>query len=205
MIQIPRIIFRTVPKRTTPEVEGFWRRACELHPDWRHITYRDPIDPALFPMTSPLWRRCRSGAQKAGLIRLEALLRHGGIYLDSDVEVLRSLHPLLQLEGFAAFEDPGVIPDAVLGARLGHPAIDACLRLAIERLEAASGDWRTDGPWGCGPGVTTTVLPGRDDFFILAPSSFYPYHYTEKERRNEDFSILPWVYGVHHWHNSWQG
>jgi hypothetical protein len=82
---IPRRLIRTVPEQTVDEVEGFWSRVVELHPGWEHVTYRDPIDAALFPVTSPLWGRCRSGAQRAGLIRLEALARVGGIYLDSDV------------------------------------------------------------------------------------------------------------------------
>lgn len=202
-MSLPRLIFRTIPEGPEREdVARWWAGVQALHPGWFCITYQDPLPPSQFPITAPLWDRCVSGAQKAGLIRLEALHRHGGIYLDSDVEVFRNLGPLLQVEGFAAYEDPGVIPDAVLGAKAAHPAIAECLTLACQRLVAASGQWQTDGPWGTGPGVTTTVLAGRDDFLVLPPDSFYRIHYTQKARLGEP--PLPFEFGRHHWHNSWQ-
>lgn len=199
---IPRRIVRTVPAETTEDVERFWRHTVDLHPEWEMVTYRDPIDPALFPVTSSFWPLCKNGAQLAGLVRLEALL-DGGIYLDSDIELYRPLTPLLSCQAFAAWEDPGVVPDAVLGAEAGHRAIRECLALALERLQSDSTDWRTgNGAWSTGPGVTTTVLVGRDDVLLLSPSSFYPIHYSNKEaiphhRRD------PWNFGMHHWHASW--
>ena len=36
--------------------------------------------------------------------RLDILYDHGGIYLDTDVEVLKSLNDLLDLDGFCGFE-----------------------------------------------------------------------------------------------------
>lgn len=204
---IPARLLRTVPEHTTAEVEAFWSHACDLHPTWEHVTHREPIDPAWFPLTGHLFDRCRSGAQKAGLIRLELLLHGGGVYLDSDVQLYRPLDALRPLGGFAAWEDPDTVPDAVLGAEAEHPAIRECLRLAIERLTSDGGDWRTgNGAWSTGPGVTTTVLPGRDDFALLPPGSFYPYHWNEKQRRHEDHATAqPWAFGAHHWHHSWAG
>lgn len=205
---IPPRLIRTVPAETSDEVEAFWATACELHPGWEHITYRDPIDPADFPATADLWPRCRSGAQRAGLIRLEALARHGGIYIDSDVELYRNLRPLLGVPAFAGYEDPGVVPDAVLGAYAGHPAILECLALAIARLTGSQRGttWRdNDGAWATGPGVTTTILPGRDDVLLLPPGSFYPLHYTHKA--GADWAAVreanPWAFGAHRWHASW--
>lgn len=193
---IPRLIFRTVPAATSGEVEQFWADTTVLHAGWQMITYRDPIDPDLFPLSSPHWDRCTSGAQRAGLIRLEGLLRHGGIYLDSDVEVYRPLDSLLGVAAFAAWEDAKVVPDAVLGAKPAHPAIGDCLERAIDVLE--------QGPWASGPGVTTAVLPGRADVLLLPPGSWYPYHYSQRDRRHDDHRTTnPWAFGAHHWEGSW--
>lgn len=202
---IPPRLIRSIPAEVTAEVEDFWDKACDLHPDWDHVTFREPIDPAWFPYTSDLWPLCQNGAQKAGLIRLEALLHGGGIYIDSDVELYRPLDPLSSLRGFAAWEDERVVPDAVLGAEADHPAIRACLALASDRiLDRTNADWATGYPtWSTGPGVTTTVLPGRDDFLLLPPWSFYPYHYKDRHRRNENHATAPWVFGAHHWAGSW--
>lgn len=202
---IPRRIIRSVPAATTAEVEAFWSKAQDLHPGWELATYRDPIDPDGFPLTSPDWHRCTSGAQLAGLVRLEALYHHGGIWLDSDVEVYRPLDPLLGCQAFACWEDTEVVPDAVLGAEAHHPAIEECISLALARLRSARSDWRTgSGAWATGPGVTTTVLPGRSDVLLLPPGSFYPYNYRELARRHEDHAKAnPWAFGAHHWAGSW--
>jgi mannosyltransferase OCH1-like enzyme len=203
---IPARLIRTVPAETDDEVERWWAGACQVHPHWEHLTLRDPIDPDLFPTTSPHWSECGSGAQLAGLVRLEALWRWGGVYIDSDVEVFRPFDSLRPLSAFAAYEDPGVIPDAVIGSIAGHPAIRACLDLALSRLRIDEGDWRTNaGPWATGPGVTTTIFPGRSDVLCLPPATFYPYHYSEE--RPEDMALFraerPWAFAAHHWRHSW--
>jgi mannosyltransferase OCH1-like enzyme len=194
---IPRIICRSVPADTTETVEEAWEHIRDLHPGWELVTYRDPIDPDLFPITSYAWPHCTSGAQLAGLLRLEALHRHGGIYLDSDVELYRPLDPFLVLRAFAAWEDTHTIPDAVLGAEPGHDAIATALELALARL--------SEGPWASGPGVITEIFSAHPDVMVLPPAVFYPYHYSERERRGENFGTAPWCYGVHHWAASWLG
>lgn len=205
---IPPTLIRSVPEQPNEQQERLWRIACDLHPDWRHVTYRDPIDPAAFPITAPHWRRCTSGAQLAGLVRLEALHSHGGIWLDSDVELHRPLGPLLQCSAFAAWEDRTIVPDAVLGAEQGHPAIAACLDLALARITGNGRTWMDDrGAWSTGPGVTTTLLPGRDDVVLLGPESFYPIHYSPRETLAERIAghdPAPWTFGTHLWAWSWR-
>lgn len=193
---IPRILHRTVPYNVSKQANDYWAEWGELHPDWEMMNWQDPLDPDRFPMTAEHWVRCTSGAQFAGLIRLEVLYRYGGVYVDSDVQPYRSLEPLLGVRAFAAWEDRNCVPDAVIGAEPEHPAIAECLEKAIARLE--------EGPWESGPGVTTEVLPNRPDVLLLPPGSFYPYHYREKQRKGEDFmSTQPWAFAAHHWDGSW--
>lgn len=203
---IPARLLRTVPAQTSQEVEHFWSHACDLHLAWDHVTFRDPIDPKLFPLSSSYWDRCTSGAQLAGLVRLEALWHQGGIYLDSDCQLFRSLDPLREHQAFAAWEDENTVPDAVLGAEARHPAILACLQLALRRLGSdnqQNTDWRTDSrAWSTGPGVTTTVLVDRPDVHLYAPIAFYPVHYSEKEHLDE-FVPGPDTFLMHRWHASW--
>ena len=208
---IPRIVFRTVPVETTAEVEELWAGVEALHPGWRSITYRDPLDPVEWPRTAPYWSLVENGAQLAGLIRLEALARHGGVYLDSDVRLYRPLDPLLDLAGFAGYEDRTIVPDAVLGFEAGHPVVEEALGLAIARLRGISGEarsWQTDrGAWATGPGVTTALLPTRDDVLVLPPDAFYPVHYAPRETlaaRLDEFEPAPWTFGVHLWSWSWR-
>lgn len=200
---IPRRIIRSVPTETSDQVEQFWKIATELHPDWEMVTYRDPIDPDLFPITSPVWPLAKTGAQLAGLVRIEALWHAGGVWLDSDVEMFKPLTPLLHCSAFAGWEDPNTVPDAVLGAEPGHPGIEACLDEAIRRIQTTNADWRIgNGAWSTGPGVTTLVLPTFDDVLLLPPGSFYPVHYSEKHELAHH-QPAPWTFGLHHWAASW--
>jgi glycosyl transferase family 7 (putative galactosyltransferase)/glycosyl transferase-like sugar-binding protein len=196
---IPRILHRVVPEVSPPEAEEWWERFGELHPDWTLMTHRDPLKPKEWPLTARHWGKCRTGAQLAGLIRLEALWRWGGIYVDQDVEPFRSLEPLLSLHAFAAWEDQRCVPDAVLGAEPEHPAIRRCLDLAIKRLPL--------GTWKSGAGVTTEVLPNRSDVMLLPPASFYAIHYRDPERETKmahfDATQEPWAFALHRYWGSW--
>lgn len=193
---IPRILHRVVPEQRNVQSDEWWARFEELHPDWELMTHRDPLDPEEWPLTAAHWDKVANGAQFADLIRLEALLRFGGVYVDQDVEPLRPLDALLSLSAFAAWEDPRSVPNAVMGATPDHPAVWACLELMIERLPGET--------WQSGPGVLTEILPNRSDVLLLPPGSFYPYHYKEKERAGEDFrKTQPWAFVAHHWWGSW--
>lgn len=195
---IPRILHRTVPAETTDEVEVWWDRFGELHPHWDLRTYREPIDPTLFPLTSGVWDKCQNGAQKAGLIRLEALVTYGGVYVDSDVEPFRALDPLLPLPAFCGWEDDTTIPDAVLGARRGHPAFAEALKAAVKAVRSGRDAWTS------GPGVTTKLLRDRHDVLCLPPGALYPYHYLAKAERDATTpESAPWAFVAHHWHHSW--
>lgn len=194
---IPKIIHRTLPERVDEQVEKWWADFAVLHPDWELRTWRDPLNPSDFPLTGHLHSQCSSGAQKAGLVRLELLVTHGGVYVDSDVQPVRPLDALMHLPAFAAWEDERVVPDAVMAAIPQHPAFRQMLAQAVRLIEMGDGN-----AWTTGPGVSTAVLPGRDDVLLLPPGSFYPVHYKEKGKlgtRNE----LPWVFLEHKWHHSW--
>lgn len=199
---IPRILFRTVPAETTAEVEAWWEHACSLHPGWEHRTYRDPIDPTDWA-TSDLWPKCLAGAQFADVIRLEALERHGGVYVDSDVEVFRPFTPLLGVEMFAGWEDDQSIPNAVLGAVPHHPAVRLALHRIREYIEHPHESRSTaERIWIAGN--MTTVLQGRPDVLTLPPGSLYPVHYRETSDVRDPMRAWPWAFCRHHWRHSWK-
>lgn len=194
---IPRNLFRTCQEATSREVEDWWADAKLIHPGWNHVTVREPVDPDQFPISAPAWPLCGSGAQKAGLIRLELIHTYGGVYIDSDVQVVRSFEPLRSCGLFAAWEDERVIPDAVFGAEAGHPVVLEMLQIAVTLVELGQ------GAWASGPGVFTDVLPTCNRAVIFPPLAFYPYHYRNKHERNLPHAQRPWVFCIHHWAGSW--
>jgi mannosyltransferase OCH1-like enzyme len=193
---IPTTIHRVVPEHGPEIAEVWWKEFGRLHPGWRLMTHRDPLDPAAWPITSPHWAQAANGAQLADLVRLEALFKWGGIYVDQDVQPFRSFTPFLPLQAFAAWEDDAVIPNAIMGARAAHPAILECLHECIKRLR--------QGVWAAGPGVTTRVLQRHPDVMLFPPHMFYAVHYKDPERDVKMFQPpSPWEYARHHYWGSW--
>lgn len=69
----------------------------------------------------------------ADYIRFYALYHFGGIYLDSDVEVLKSFDDLLGRAYFLGEEYGGDIEAAVIGAEPGLPWVKECLEYYSDR------------------------------------------------------------------------
>jgi mannosyltransferase OCH1-like enzyme len=53
------------------------------------------------------------------VVRLDVLKEFGGVYLDSDVEILRSLNDLLALNAFSGFEDNEYVPTGLMASEKG--------------------------------------------------------------------------------------
>ena len=56
-------------------------------------------------------------------IRARAIYEQGGIYLDTDVRVLKKLDPLLKNQAFIGFENNDYLSAAIFGAEAYHPFI----------------------------------------------------------------------------------
>lgn len=195
---IPRRLVRTVPEETSPDCEALWDTACQLHPNWEHVTWRDPVNPQDFPITSPFWGDCETGAQLADLIRAEDLFHRGGWYIDSDVWMRRPLDELCVFDAVAAWEDHLHIPNAVLGFTPEHPALRRVLDLSIER--------RHQGTWLAGVGVTTEVFK-HSNVVLLPPGAFYPVSWQDAHKQMTDWSevakLNPWCWAIHKYAASW--
>lgn len=69
----------------------------------------------------------------ADYIRFYALYNYGGIYLDSDVEVLKSFDDLLQFPYFIGAEKAGTIEAAIIGTEKGTEWIKSCMNYYTNR------------------------------------------------------------------------
>ena len=75
-------------------------------------------------------------------VRLHALNLYGGIYMDTDVEILKSLDPFLHEKGFAGFERIDGIQTGLMAAEKGHPFIRE-LKQEYEKLHFSESRWKT--------------------------------------------------------------
>ena len=56
----------------------------------------------------------------ADYARLKALSEFGGIYLDTDMEIIKDISHILESECFVGVEDSGLVNAAVIGAKRPH-------------------------------------------------------------------------------------
>ena len=152
-----------------------------------------------------LFDRAVPYSQKADFARYEVVHRFGGVYLDTDLECLRPIDPLLNGYRFFSGREPSRnVAAGIFGATPGHPI----MREVIERLPASCLVYPADQlSYTTGPMILNRVLrdgawEGRSDVRIFPTAYFYPYAGGEPWRRNETF---PRAYAVHHWGHSWKG
>ena len=183
-----------------------WRA---LHPDWEFRLWTEAdigrarfVDEAL---SVGAWSRA------SDYVRMDVLAREGGVYLDTDVDLLRPLDPLLDNRAFLGFQDETIadqlVNGAVLGAEAGHWLPVAC-RAWFDEQE----DGKTDIGYFAGPGLLTTMLRQRgltgyhDDPVEIADTMLYPrrFFYPVSWRRAlPRLPIGPDTYAIHRWAASW--
>lgn len=80
----------------------------------------DNFDLDLYPYVREAYDN-RKFAFVTDVVRLYALYKEGGIYMDTDVEVLKPLDNLLKYEAVSGFESSNQIPTGLMACREGHP------------------------------------------------------------------------------------
>ncbi len=187
-----------------------WR---ETNPDYQFTLWNETnID---FSMN--LLRRAyneRKWAKVADITRLVAIMRHGGIYLDTDIRLCKPLDPLLHHKCFFGFqnEQPSRdwVANGVIGAEPGHWFIAQALTslLSIKTLPGG-----LERPTKFGPKLITRLLLAEGlqayspsgvqvkDIFVCPTKYFFPYPYGAEFHNS---CITPETYGVHFWERSWE-
>lgn len=158
-------------------------------------------------------------------MRLRVLYEYGGIYLDADVEVLRSMDNFLKNRTFLGMQFPSIpigtgsykemINGAIMGSIKGQAILKALMNIKDKHFD---GD---ELPNIAGPRLITEYLIhcGMDyskdiggniikvDDITLYPSFyFYPYSFNEVFDGNKGLDKdLSESYCIHHWMGSWMG
>ena len=93
-----------------------WKKYC---PDYEIREWNeDNFDLDLFPYTREAYDN-RKFAFVTDVVRLYVLYHEGGIYMDTDVEVLRSIDCFLNHHAFSGFEDEHNVPTGIMASEKG--------------------------------------------------------------------------------------
>ena len=127
---IPKIIhycwFGHAPK--TEQIKSYiatWKKNC---PDYRIVEWNEEN----FDINENQYCREAYEAKKwafvTDYVRLKVLFTHGGIYMDTDVEVVKPLDALLAYAAFSGYESMPYISTGIMGAEKHNSWIAALLR-----------------------------------------------------------------------------
>lgn len=134
-------------------------------------------------------------------VRLYALYTQGGVYLDTDFEVLKSFNNLLNNNGFVAYESDEYITNGIAGSVKGNIFFRDCIDYMIDRF-------KKNENFHVSPVVTTNVLKSKNyDMIIYEKELFYPYNPYDKSRKIKILMcnmINENTYAIHHWAKSWE-
>lgn len=176
-------------------------------------------DTKRFDLNTSNWVKQAFEAKKyafaADYIRFYALYHYGGIYLDSDVEVLKSFNPLLDLPYFVGAEKAGTPEAAIMGAEKGLPWIRKCLDYYNDRNFI-----KDDGSYDIRklPEIMveqiTQVQPIhnlsleeseniRKFDFAKEVLVMHDKYFSPKVFDSREVEITPYTYAIHHYQNSW--
>jgi hypothetical protein len=140
-------------------------------------------------------------------VRLHAIHLHGGIYMDTDVEVLKSLDDLLHLPAFSGFESETEIPTGIM-------ASEQYGTWAAEQLKYYEGKhfYRPDGSFDLTTNVEIISGIMAAGGFVMKNSyqvykdciHIFPKDYFCPKSRSGIITITPNTYCIHHFEGSWQ-
>lgn len=199
---------RPMPDAHRRFVDG-WR---ELMPGFEFVFWNEENS----PMSEPYLEQAHANRRWVNLsnfIRLYSVYNHGGIYLDTDVEMVRSFVPLLgQSRCFFGYQIASRAPaensvnNAVYGAEKHHPFVGRqldAIRVLYDGLETECLS---------GPHLTTFMLRGSG-FLDSEPAGenelgltvfpfdyFYPYSWLESF---DPACVTENTYAIHHWAGLW--
>lgn len=111
---------------------GSWKKYC---PDYEIREWNESnLDISMNEYTRQAYE-AKAWGFVPDYLRLWIVYTHGGIYLDTDVQIIRSFDPLLKEKGFAGFEDDEHV---ALGLGFGAEAGNPMLKKQMEIYEGLS-------------------------------------------------------------------
>ena len=170
-----------------------WQNTCQDFEikQWNESTF----DVEAHPFTSRMYKE-RKFAFVADYARLYILEKEGGVYLDTDMELVKNIDHLLDKDLVLGEEEVGIISAGMIAAIPHHPYIQACKK---------EYDTITSLPPTI-PRLMTEIFNQMKDTFsstrVCPPITFYPYSSNTISEYKKEY-LTESSYGVHLWNYSW--
>ena len=206
---IPRIIhYCWFGRGEKPELAkkciASWRKSC---PDFEIREWNeDNCDYLAMPFMAEAYA-AKKYAFVSDVMRLIVLEQYGGVYFDTDVEVLRDITPLLNDEGFIGFENDRYVNSGQAMAMVAHQPVVQVMIEEYKKLHFVKPDGSM-APVGC-PHLNTDVLErfglernGQEQ--VVAGIHVYPADwFNPLDSTTGKLNKTPNTYSIHWYSMSW--
>ena len=149
----------------------------------------------------------RKWAFVSDYVRLYALVTEGGIYMDTDVEVLSSLSPYLDDLAFSGFQTETEIPTGIMGCEKGFPLFEALLH-DYDNRHFKIGEWEYDTSTNVEAITKSCLARGlklNDREQIIDGFHLYPHEvFCAKSYKTGIVDVTPNTVTIHHFAGSWK-
>jgi len=147
-------------------------------------------------------------AHLSDYLRILSLWKGGGIYMDTDFVVLRSMEGLAN---FSCNESPGMTSNGLIGLDVGHPLLD--ILTGVMSSSYNPNGWTSNGPDAltralrtlCNESNIALMSPEKCSGYTLLPAkNFYPIHFSSwrkffDESSGIELSQFNESYALHVW------
>lgn len=176
-----------------------WRKNL---PDYQFILWNESNCQFDTPFLEFMYKK-RRWAFVSDYMRLRVLHGYGGVYLDTDIEVVKNFDPLVSknCDAFLGYESLGRANTAVIGSKKKGAYVECCMKMIDDRFKKKM-------PYLIAPEVATEVLlTGKiEDVICYGQEYFYPYNPYDKSRKVQILmakDITENTYAIHHWGKTW--
>ncbi len=191
-----------LPKLAIECIES-WKKNC---PDYEIIEWNEQnFDLSMFNYAQEAYNS-KKYAFVSDVCRLYALYNHGGIYMDTDVEVIQSLDEFLCHNSFSGFETINSVPTGIMACQKNDKLFKEFLDYYNDKRFI-----KTDGSLD----LTTNIIPItnillkynlelNNQFQIINGMALYPKTYfcpLNYDSEKTEFSNK--TYTIHHFAGSW--
>ena len=191
-----------------PKDEKYIKDWQKLNPDFeiRRWAEKD-IDLKKYPLVKKALDE-KQWAFAADIIRMYAVYQEGGIYLDTDIELVKPLDSLLKFKAFACFESNFWFTTAVFGAEKHSPWIGKILKRyelgnVKQKINTNAYLKTVHSPSVYAKDFYNLQLDGKkriydDEFLTLSSDYFCPKHYMTGEMHRTKNTMA-----IHHYASTW--
>jgi mannosyltransferase OCH1-like enzyme len=196
-------------------------KIIEKHPDWEYKLWTDD-DLKDYPMVNKkLFNDVSNLGSKSDIARYEILYKEGGIYLDSDFEMVKNFDSLIDNEFFTGVghSNEPMVYNGLIGCTKNNELMGKILSTMDSNYNQnpsiSSGDpMYSTGPYYFSSMFFDYIKENMDKKIVVLPTPyFYPLPATERFKiRNREKELKDFIYSfnsdkticIHLWYNSWQ-